>query len=65
MHGFGARSAFGVRGVVLQLDGIPLTMPDGQAQTSSIFLDEPKNVQVIRGPLASIYGNSAGGVIQW
>lgn len=65
MRGFGARSAFGVRGVVLQLDGIPLTMPDGQAQTSSIFLDEPNNVQVIRGPLASIYGNSAGGVIQW
>lgn len=65
LRGFGARSAFGVRGVVLQLDGIPLSMPDGQAQTSSILLDEPANVQVIRGPLASIYGNSAGGIIQW
>lgn len=65
LRGFGARSAFGVRGVVLQLDGIPLTMPDGQAQTSSILLDEPSSVQVIRGPLATVYGNSAGGVIQW
>lgn len=65
LRGFGARSAFGVRGVVLQLDGVPLSMPDGQAQTSSIALDEPDNVQVIRGPLAALYGNAAGGVIHW
>lgn len=65
LRGFGARSAFGVRGIILQLDGIPLSMPDGQAQTSSILLDEPENVQVIRGPLATIYGNSAGGMVQW
>ena len=65
MRGFGARSAFGVRGVLLLLDGIPLSMPDGQAQTSSIFLDEADNVQVIRGPFASLYGNAAGGVIDW
>jgi len=65
LRGFGARSAFGVRGVILQLDGIPLSMPDGQAQTSSILLDEPRNVQVIRGPLATIFGNSAGGMVQW
>ena len=30
IRGFGARSAFGVRGVRLYQDGIPLTMPDGQ-----------------------------------
>ncbi|HET8817046.1 MAG TPA: TonB-dependent receptor [Pseudidiomarina sp.] len=65
LRGFGARSAFGVRGVLLRLDGIPLSMPDGQAQTSSILLDEAENVQVLRGPLASIYGNAAGGVIDW
>lgn len=65
MRGFGARSAFGVRGVLLSLDGIPLSMPDGQAQTSSILLDEPDNVEVLRGPLAALYGNGAGGVIAW
>ncbi|MEX1220504.1 MAG: TonB-dependent receptor [Idiomarina sp.] len=65
MRGFGARSAFGVRGVLLTLDGIPLSMPDGQAQTSSILLDEPDNVEVLRGPLAALYGNGAGGVIAW
>lgn len=63
LRGFGTRAAFGVRGVRLRLDGIPLSMPDGQAQTSSILLDEPARVEVLRGPLAAIYGNSAGGVI--
>ncbi|RUO33607.1 TonB-dependent receptor family protein [Aliidiomarina soli] len=63
LRGFGARAAFGVRGVVMRLDGIPLSMPDGQAQTSSIFVDEPAHVEVLRGPIASVYGNAAGGVI--
>ncbi|RUO19112.1 TonB-dependent receptor family protein [Aliidiomarina haloalkalitolerans] len=63
LRGFGARAAFGVRGVRLRLDGIPLSMPDGQAQTSSILLDEPSHVEVLRGPFAAVYGNSAGGVI--
>ncbi|RTE86753.1 MULTISPECIES: TonB-dependent receptor [Gammaproteobacteria] len=63
LRGFGARAAFGVRGVRLRLDGIPLSMPDGQAQTSSILIDEPEYVEVLRGPLAAIYGNAAGGVI--
>jgi iron complex outermembrane receptor protein len=30
---FGTRAAFGVRGVRLYQDGIPMTMPDGQGQT--------------------------------
>ncbi len=33
-RGFGARASFGVRGVRLIQDGIPLTMPDGQGQTA-------------------------------
>ncbi len=31
IRGFGARSTFGVRGVRLLVDGIPASMPDGQA----------------------------------
>lgn len=63
LRGFGARAAFGVRGVVMRLDGVPLSMPDGQAQTSSIFVDEPARVEVLRGPVAAVYGNAAGGII--
>lgn len=63
LRGFGARAAFGVRGVLLRLDGIPLSMPDGQAQTSSILLDEATRVEVLRGPIAGVYGNASGGII--
>lgn len=65
LRGFGARSAFGVRGIDLQLDGIPLSTPDGQGQLSSVPVDEVDRVQVLRGPLAVLYGNGAGGVIQF
>jgi len=35
IRGFGARSAFGIRGIRLITDGIPGSMPDGQGQTST------------------------------
>ena len=63
LRGFGARSAFGVRGMAVRLDNIPLAMPDGQAQLGSVLLDEVTSVEVLRGPLATLYGNGAGGVI--
>ena len=36
-RGFGARSTFGVRGIRLIADGIPATMPDGQAQAAVTY----------------------------
>lgn len=64
IRGFGARSAFGIRGVRLLVDGIPATTPDGQGQGSSISLTSTDRMEVLRGPLAQLYGNAAGGVIQ-
>jgi iron complex outermembrane receptor protein len=64
IRGFGARSTFGIRGVRLLVDGIPATMPDGQGQASSIDLAAAERVEVLRGPLAQLYGNAAGGVVQ-
>ncbi|HTF95940.1 MAG TPA: TonB-dependent receptor [Cellvibrio sp.] len=63
LRGFGARSAFGVRGIDLLVDGIPMSTPDGQGQLSSVMLDSISGVYVLRGPLSSLYGNSSGGVI--
>jgi iron complex outermembrane receptor protein len=63
-RGFGARSQFGVRGLRLIADGIPATMPDGQGQAASFNLDTADRIEVLRGPFASMYGNSSGGVIQ-
>ncbi|MGD8174633.1 TonB-dependent receptor family protein [Marinimicrobium sp. ARAG 43.8] len=65
LRGFGARSAFGVRGIDLQLDGIPLSTPDGQGQLSSLPVEEVANIQIVKGPLAALYGNGAGGVIRF
>jgi iron complex outermembrane receptor protein len=64
IRGFGARTAFGIRGIRLLIDGIPATTPDGQGQGSSISLPSTERIEVLRGPLAQLYGNSAGGVIQ-
>jgi iron complex outermembrane receptor protein len=63
-RGFGARSQFGVRGVRLYADGIPLSMPDGQGQTGTFNLDTAKQVEFMRGPFSALYGNSSGGVVQ-
>lgn len=63
LRGFGARSNFGVRGIRVYVDGIPETLPDGQAQVDSIDLGSAKSIEVLRGPASSLYGNAAGGVI--
>jgi iron complex outermembrane receptor protein len=64
IRGFGSRSTFGIRGVRLIVDGIPATMPDGQGQASSIALGSAARIEVLRGPMAQLYGNAAGGVVQ-
>ncbi len=64
IRGFGSRSTFGIRGVRLIVDGIPATMPDGQGQASNIALTSVQRIEVLRGPLAQLYGNAAGGVVQ-
>lgn len=64
IRGFGARSTFGVRGVRLFADGIPASMPDGQAQLSHFNLAAGDRIEVMRGPFSALYGNSSGGVLQ-
>jgi iron complex outermembrane recepter protein len=64
VRGFGARAAFGLRGIRLITDGIPATTPDGQGQASSVSLTSADHIEVLTGPLAQIYGNASGGVIQ-
>ena len=64
IRGFGSRAAFGVRGIKVIEDGIPLTMPDGQSTLNNIDLSSAGHIEVLRGAASMLYGNAAGGVIE-
>lgn len=64
VRGFGARAAFGVRGIRLLLDGLPASTPDGQGGTAMFDLSSAARIEVLRGPFSALYGNHAAGVIQ-
>ncbi len=64
IRGFGSRATFGLRGIRLITDGIPASMPDGQGQASTVSMTSADRMEVLTGPLAQLYGNASGGVIQ-
>lgn len=63
VRGMGWRSAFGVRGVQVVLDGIPLTMPDGQAILDIVDPALVRRAEVLRGPASLFWGNGSGGAL--
>ena len=63
MRGMGWRSAFGIRGIHLLLNGIPLTLPDGQTGSTLIEPLAIQSIQAIRGPASAYWGNGSNGVI--
>ena len=63
IRGMGWRAAFGVRGVQVLLDGIPLTLPDGQAVLDVADPAFIRQAEVIRGPSSLFWGNGSGGVL--
>src|SRR5262245_25991969 len=63
IRGFGARSAFAVRGIKVLIDGIPQTLPDGQGQLTNLELGDVDHIEVRRGSSSALFGNASGGVI--
>src|SRR5258706_7649025 len=63
IRGFGARSAFAVRGIKVLVDGIPQTLPDGQGQLTNLELGAADRIEILRGSASALFGNASGGVI--
>jgi iron complex outermembrane receptor protein len=63
IRGFGSTATFGVRGIKILVDGVPVTLPDGQSETDSIDLAFADRIEVVRGPISSLWGGGAGGLI--
>ncbi len=63
IRGIGSRASFGVRGIKIILDDIPLTMPDGQSQLNNLDISSIGSLEVLRGPNSALYGNASGGVL--
>ncbi len=57
------QSRFGIRGLALVQDGIPITTADGTTEPGNVDIGSMGRIEVIRGPSSVLYGNSAGGVI--
>ena len=57
------QSRFGIRGLALLQDGIPITTADGTTEPGNVDIGSMGRIEVIRGPSSVLYGNAAGGVI--
>lgn len=63
IRGLGWRAAFGVRGIQVVLNGLPLTIADGQSITNIIDPAFIRRAELVRGPASTYWGNSSGGVL--
>jgi iron complex outermembrane recepter protein len=62
-RGFGARTQFGVRGIRILYDDMPVTFADGQTNLEMIDLQNLDYVEFLRGPGSALYGNASGGIL--
>ncbi|NGP76470.1 TonB-dependent receptor [Balneolaceae bacterium YR4-1] len=63
IRGVGWRTSFGVRGIQVIMDGIPLTVADGQTMLNPVDPSFVNKLELIRGPASTFWGNSSGGVL--
>jgi iron complex outermembrane recepter protein len=63
IRGFGARSAFGIRGVRMYMDGIPFTTADGTSQIDELSHFDIDKIRVINMGQSAYFGNAGGGTL--
>jgi len=57
------RSPFGVRNIKMYWNGLPLTDGGGNTYINLLDLNAISNLEIIKGPGASLYGANTGGVV--
>lgn len=63
IRGSSLRAPFDVRNVKVYWNGIPFTDPNGITPLNLLDINQIGNVEVAKGPAASIYGSGNGGVV--
>ena len=64
IRGAGLKARYGVREVMVLLDGVPITDPDGLSRFDFIDTQMVDRIDVLKGPNSTLYGaNAAGGVV--
>ncbi len=64
IRGAGLKARYGVREIMILLDGVPITDPDGMTNLERVDTQLIDRVDVVKGPNSTLYGaNAAGGVI--
>lgn len=64
IRGAGLKARYGVREIMVLVDGIPITDPDGMTRLDSVDTELVERIDVVKGPNSTLYGaNAAGGVI--
>lgn len=63
IRGIGSRSPFGTAKIRAYLDEIPLTSGVGETSLEDIDLSLLQEVEIFKGPTASVYGAGLGGLI--
>lgn len=64
IRGAGLKARYGVRDIMVLLDGVPITDPDSLTRLDFIDTQLIERVEVVKGPNSTLWGaNAAGGVI--
>ncbi|NTU41725.1 MAG: TonB-dependent receptor plug domain-containing protein, partial [Nitrospirales bacterium] len=64
IRGAGLKARYGVREIMILLDGVPITDPDGMSRLDFVDTQLVDKIDVVKGPNSTLYGaNAAGGVI--
>ncbi|MGE5790024.1 MAG: TonB-dependent receptor [Syntrophaceae bacterium] len=64
IRGAGLKARYGVREIMVLLDGVPITDPHGMTRLDFVDSEMVERIDVVKGPNSTLYGaNAAGGVV--